>query len=249
MASSPRIYQSPPPRRQRDHFIRLDPGKPLRRLRLRIRPFGHAVGRPHFGGHAAPFQFIRYLQSILCVPLRPGGEMIERRRTTELQQSFAMLRDRNDRPASAGNTGRDAAYCHRLQLRPCQLPQKYLLGQNFGAFNRLPKTLARSIGHYKEWITACKGGKPANCNFEFAGRMTGGSATGNPRRPRRAAARMGPRRHGHHQRRRSERVDQSSLSQGLDSVVAARREPPAQSLQNPCGDLLRLSVSGHSALC
>ena len=35
-----------------------------------------------------------------------------------------------------------------------------------------PKTLPRSIGHYKEWIEACKGGKPAGCNFDIGGTLT-----------------------------------------------------------------------------
>ena len=35
-----------------------------------------------------------------------------------------------------------------------------------------PKTLPRSIGHHKEWVEACKGGKPAGSNFEFASLMT-----------------------------------------------------------------------------
>jgi hypothetical protein len=30
------------------------------------------------------------------------------------------------------------------------------------------KTIPRSIGHYREWIEASKGGKPSNCNFEYA---------------------------------------------------------------------------------
>jgi predicted dehydrogenase len=47
------------------------------------------------------------------------------------------------------------------------LPEK-----SFRDFQPPAKTLARTIGHYKEWIEACKGGKPANCNFEFASRMT-----------------------------------------------------------------------------
>ena len=34
-----------------------------------------------------------------------------------------------------------------------------------------PKTLPRSPGHYQEWVDACKGGKPAACNFEFASRI------------------------------------------------------------------------------
>ena len=35
-----------------------------------------------------------------------------------------------------------------------------------------PKTLPRSIGHYEEWIAACKGGTPAGSNFGFAGLLT-----------------------------------------------------------------------------
>jgi hypothetical protein len=34
------------------------------------------------------------------------------------------------------------------------------------------KTLPRSVGHYREWILAAKGGKPATCNWELAARMT-----------------------------------------------------------------------------
>lgn len=34
------------------------------------------------------------------------------------------------------------------------------------------KTLPRSIGHYKEWCQACKGGPAAGCNFAFAGPLT-----------------------------------------------------------------------------
>ena len=35
-------------------------------------------------------------------------------------------------------------------------------------FTPPPKTIARTSGHYQEWIAAAKGGPPANCNFEFA---------------------------------------------------------------------------------
>jgi predicted dehydrogenase len=34
-----------------------------------------------------------------------------------------------------------------------------------------PKTLPRSPGHHKEWISACKGGPPAGSNFEVSGPM------------------------------------------------------------------------------
>ena len=32
-------------------------------------------------------------------------------------------------------------------------------------FGKPPRVLARSVGHYKEWIDACKGGPPAGSNF------------------------------------------------------------------------------------
>ena len=32
-----------------------------------------------------------------------------------------------------------------------------------------PKTIPRSVGHYKEWLEACKGGKPGGSNFDWAG--------------------------------------------------------------------------------
>ncbi|NOS71428.1 MAG: Gfo/Idh/MocA family oxidoreductase [Verrucomicrobia bacterium] len=35
-----------------------------------------------------------------------------------------------------------------------------------------PRKLPRSIGHYKEWIAACKGGQPAGSNFDWAGPLT-----------------------------------------------------------------------------
>ena len=40
------------------------------------------------------------------------------------------------------------------------------------AYERPPKTLVRSIGHWKEWVEACKGGPPPRSSFDFAGPMT-----------------------------------------------------------------------------
>jgi len=39
-------------------------------------------------------------------------------------------------------------------------------------YQRPPKTLPRSIGHYKEWIQACKEGTPTESNFDFAAPLT-----------------------------------------------------------------------------
>ena len=46
-------------------------------------------------------------------------------------------------------------------------------------YQRPRKTLPRSIGHYKEWISACKGGEPAASNFDYAGPMTETVLLGN----------------------------------------------------------------------
>jgi predicted dehydrogenase len=35
-----------------------------------------------------------------------------------------------------------------------------------------PKTLPRSIGHYQEWVAACKTGSPTRSSFDFAGPLT-----------------------------------------------------------------------------
>jgi predicted dehydrogenase len=39
-------------------------------------------------------------------------------------------------------------------------------------FQRPPKTLPRSVGHYKEWLNACKTGSATRSNFDFAGPLT-----------------------------------------------------------------------------
>jgi hypothetical protein len=39
-------------------------------------------------------------------------------------------------------------------------------------FGKPPEVLARSPGHHKEWISACKDGKPAGSNFDWAGPLT-----------------------------------------------------------------------------
>jgi hypothetical protein len=39
-------------------------------------------------------------------------------------------------------------------------------------YKKPPKTLPRSIGHAKEWIAACKGGKAAGSNFDYAGPLS-----------------------------------------------------------------------------
>ena len=47
-------------------------------------------------------------------------------------------------------------------------------------YGRPPKTLPRSTGHYREWIEACRGGKPAGANFvDHGGLLTEVCLLGN----------------------------------------------------------------------
>ncbi|MDQ1255962.1 MAG: hypothetical protein QG656_557 [Candidatus Hydrogenedentes bacterium] len=40
------------------------------------------------------------------------------------------------------------------------------------AYTQAPQSLPRSIGHYEEWVRACKGGEPAGSNFDYSGPLT-----------------------------------------------------------------------------
>ncbi|MBI4659464.1 MAG: Gfo/Idh/MocA family oxidoreductase [Verrucomicrobia bacterium] len=40
------------------------------------------------------------------------------------------------------------------------------------SYTRPPKKVPRSMGHHRDWLDACKGGKPASSSFEYAGRLT-----------------------------------------------------------------------------
>jgi len=39
-------------------------------------------------------------------------------------------------------------------------------------YRRPTPSIPRSVGHHREWIEACKGGKPAGSNFDYAGPLT-----------------------------------------------------------------------------
>ena len=47
------------------------------------------------------------------------------------------------------------------------------------AYKRPPKTIPRSTGHHKEWLQACKGGKPPAAGFDFSGPLTEVMLSGN----------------------------------------------------------------------
>jgi predicted dehydrogenase len=54
------------------------------------------------------------------------------------------------------------------------LPEK-----DFKDFVRPEPFIPKSLGHYAEWIHACKTGAPTTCNFEYAGRLTEANHLGN----------------------------------------------------------------------
>jgi predicted dehydrogenase len=54
------------------------------------------------------------------------------------------------------------------------LPEK-----EFRDFRRPAPSVPKSLGHYAEWIQACKTGSPTTCNFEYAGWLTEANHLGN----------------------------------------------------------------------
>ena len=51
-------------------------------------------------------------------------------------------------------------------------PPRLLPGSKDKAYKRPAKTLPRSNGHHRDWLDACKGGKPASANFEYGAALT-----------------------------------------------------------------------------
>jgi hypothetical protein len=49
----------------------------------------------------------------------------------------------------------------------------------FKDFKRPEPYIAKSIGHYDEWVRACKTGEPTTCNFEYSGWLTEANHLGN----------------------------------------------------------------------
>ncbi len=64
--------------------------------------------------------------------------------------------------------------CRFNGANPSLIPESKMKG-----FKQPPNTLPRSIGHYQEWIAACKGGNPGGGNFEFTGPVTEALLLGN----------------------------------------------------------------------
>jgi hypothetical protein len=49
---------------------------------------------------------------------------------------------------------------------------KLLPEKAFAGFMPPPRSIPNSIGHYKEWVEACKTGGPTTCNFAYSGALT-----------------------------------------------------------------------------
>ena len=60
---------------------------------------------------------------------------------------------------------------------------EFLSGAKTEDFKQIPETLVKpdnfNSHHYQEWNNACKGGKPALSNFDYAGPMTEAVLLGN----------------------------------------------------------------------
>jgi predicted dehydrogenase len=57
--------------------------------------------------------------------------------------------------------------------------RKLLPEKQFADFTPPKPTIANSIGHYKEWVEACKHGGPTTCNFDYSGALTEAVLLGN----------------------------------------------------------------------
>ncbi len=57
--------------------------------------------------------------------------------------------------------------------------RKLLPEQEFAGYEAPAPTIAKSPGFYKEWITACKGGPAATCEFDYSGPMSETVLLGN----------------------------------------------------------------------
>lgn len=56
---------------------------------------------------------------------------------------------------------------------------KLLPEKQFADFTPPKPTIPSSIGHYKEWVEACKYGRATTCNFDYAGALTEAVLLGN----------------------------------------------------------------------
>lgn len=104
---------------------------------------------------------------------RAGGEMLKLHWSDGGAQfdTVAQTRDRAGEPLSqwglgvlfVGDRGMLAADYGRREL----LPQ-----EQFADFAAPEPTIPASVGHWNEWVEACKTGAPTTCNFDYSGALT-----------------------------------------------------------------------------
>lgn len=56
---------------------------------------------------------------------------------------------------------------------------KLLPEKEFEGFEKPKPYIPKSVGHYKEWVEACKSNGPTTCNFDYAGALTEAILLGN----------------------------------------------------------------------
>lgn len=56
---------------------------------------------------------------------------------------------------------------------------KLLPEEDFADFKPPEPTIPKSVGHYQEWIDACRSGGKTTCNFDYSGRLTEAALLGN----------------------------------------------------------------------
>ncbi len=56
---------------------------------------------------------------------------------------------------------------------------KLLPETDFMDFKPPAETIAKSIGHHREWLKACRDGNPTTCNFDYSGALTESVLLGN----------------------------------------------------------------------
>ncbi len=95
-------------------------------------------------------------------PPRPEGLQEGRDLTGEDNEGLLFVGDRGT--IMCGFSGEEPRLLPESKMKTFQPP---------------PKTLPRSIGHEREWIEACKGGKPGGANFEFEAPVTETILLGN----------------------------------------------------------------------
>ncbi len=93
-------------------------------------------------------------------------------RPEELDEGWEMRGEQGEGLILAGDSGK--IICGFDGQNPRLIPESKMR-----AFEIPPDTLPKSIGHFREWIAAIKGGEPARANFEFEALVTEAVLLGN----------------------------------------------------------------------